>query len=114
MDLLEEVKEDPRFTLFYSLYPRRIDRRKAAECFRKALTRASFEVIMRGLAAYPFSPDRQFIPHPTTWLNNDRWEVAGHLPPPASETGNKKFRSAPIGKTSWMDKYDGMGICGDD
>lgn len=67
--------EHPDFPAFYAAYPRKVGRRRAEAAWRSALKRATAEDIMRGVerfAALPH-PDPQYVPHPTTWLNGDRW-----------------------------------------
>ena len=61
------------FDRFWNSYPRKINKAQALKAFNKALTRASTDEICSGLAAYPFASDEQFIPHPATWLNQERW-----------------------------------------
>lgn len=77
------------FQAFYSAYPRKVGREGAERAFAKAAKRTgSFQVIIDGarrLAADPNLPsgkDRNFIPHPTTWLNQGRWDDEP-LPPRA-------------------------------
>ena len=65
---------DNQFDRFWNAYPRCIDKKDTRRAFAKALTKAPFEMIMAGLAAYPFNPDPALQPHPSTWLNKERWE----------------------------------------
>lgn len=66
------------FAHFWERYPRKRGKRKAEEAWHKALKRVSAEIIMRGLeeqlASESFSDQIQYIPYPSTWLNQDRWE----------------------------------------
>ena len=65
-----------KFDLFWRLYPRKRGKGAARRAFEKALKRADFATIIGGLQAYlPHLPDdHQFIPHPSTWLNGERWD----------------------------------------
>ncbi|MCJ7859241.1 hypothetical protein [Corynebacterium kalidii] len=59
--------------------PRKVGIGKARTAYRSAVKRAGDEqtVIdgMRRFAADPNLPaEKQYIPHPTTWLNRDGWE----------------------------------------
>jgi len=46
-------------------------------------------VIIVALRSYPFSPDRQYVPNPASWLNGRRWEDEVAPPqPPAVEDPN--------------------------
>lgn len=71
-----EPDEAPGFAEFYEAYPRHEARRKAEQAWRAALKRTDAETIMAGLARFQFSPDRQFVPLPASWLNADRWADA--------------------------------------
>lgn len=65
-----------QFEQFWRTYPRRIGKGAARKSFEKAMKLATFEEIMAGLQrqlAYYASREQQFIPHPTTWLNQERW-----------------------------------------
>ena len=68
---------DP-FEVFYAAYPRHTAKGYACKIFAKALTRTTALTIMQALAAQKaagmFSNDPKFIPHPSTWLAQDRWE----------------------------------------
>jgi hypothetical protein len=70
------------FNEFWSIYPRQQGRGKAKEAFIKAVTEFGLEPVMSGVRRYaadPNLPDPQFIPLPTTWLNQERW-ADGPLP----------------------------------
>jgi len=80
---LEPVELEPQnyirelFSKFYSSYPRRVGKEAAKKAFIKACQRAEPEVIVsaaENLAKDPNLPEKQFIPHPSTWLNRDGWE----------------------------------------
>ena len=66
------------FADFYSSYPRKVGRKAAHDAFLRALRRTDAATILdacRRYAADPNQPDdRSKIPHPTTWLNQDRWD----------------------------------------
>lgn len=93
--------DTPEFSAFYAAYPRQEAKPFARRAWAAALNKGhKIHDIMWGLRNYAFSPDRQYVPMPATWLNQERWndvraraEVA--LPPQSR------------GRTSWMDKYDG-------
>lgn len=66
------------FLAFWAEYPKRVGKDAAAKSFEKAMRRAGgpdpLETIMAGLRrAVPGWDDPQFIPNPTTWLNQGRW-----------------------------------------
>lgn len=65
------------FIEFYDAYPRHVGKQAAARAFKKAAKKVSPSVIITAaerLAADPNLPDKQFIPHPATWLNQGRWD----------------------------------------
>ena len=66
-----------RFDEFWNTYPRKVGKQKARAKYAAAAKRADEETIIAGaqrLATDPNLPERQYIPHPTTWLERDGWE----------------------------------------
>ena len=68
-------RQEREFVAFYERYPRKIDPSDAHVAWLKAVRVASPAQIMSGLATYPFKSDREFVPHPATWLNKRAWET---------------------------------------
>lgn len=72
------AKTDAGFDEFWSNYPRKVGKDDARKAYMRALKRASADEVLAGtvrLANDPNLPtDRQFIPHPATWLNGGRWD----------------------------------------
>jgi len=68
------------FERFWSEYPKKVGKKKAREKFiRLSLDEKKFKKIMEALRTQKESPqwkrdEGQYIPHPTTWINGDRWE----------------------------------------
>lgn len=66
------------FEMFWQAFPRKIAKAYARRIFARALTRTTALTIMRALAAQKaagmFSADPKFVPHPSTWLSQDRWD----------------------------------------
>lgn len=63
------------FNLFWKIYPRRIGRKTALKSFTKFDTK-HFEKILYATKLFArdnSETDEKFIPHPTTWLNQERW-----------------------------------------
>lgn len=74
---------DP-FDLFWQWYPRKDSGRKAArQSWDRAIRETPVREIMAGLdrwlPAWEARGEKQFIPHATTWLNQERWKAE---PPP--------------------------------
>lgn len=85
------------FAEFWRVYPRRVGKRAARAAFERAARRASVDVILEGarrFAADPNLPEPRFVPHPATWLNQDRWED-DPLPPRADR---ERSRGDPGGR----------------
>jgi len=64
------------FEQFWAIYPRRIGKGSARTAFAKAAAKVIPETILQIAEQYAGKsdlPDLQFIPHPTTWLNQERW-----------------------------------------
>ena len=69
---------DPRFDVFWPIYPLKVGKDAAAKAWLKAIQRATVDEIMAGLdravkfwAANP--EEATYTPHPATWLNQGRW-----------------------------------------
>jgi hypothetical protein len=78
-----QLLEEKKFDEWYQLYPRKVSKKKAREAFGKALKKIPCEDLMALTKAYMNANETQetlkrengkFIPHPTTWLNQERWE----------------------------------------
>lgn len=69
-----------QFEDFWSIYPKRVKKQKAKEWFEKNKpTEELFDFMIAALKKFVNSKEwkennGQFIPHPTTWLNQKRWE----------------------------------------
>ena len=78
-----------RFEEIWSIYPRKVGKGAAKTSFQKALKRISAEQLRDKIAAYSKAvagTDQKFIPHLSTWLNQERW--ADDLPTrPSVDTG---------------------------
>lgn len=68
---------EEKFEEFWKRYPRRVGKGAARKAYAKALKVATHEEIMAGLRTFviaePWHGDIQFCPHPSTWLNQERW-----------------------------------------
>ena len=70
--------KDITFDEFYKLYPKKVGRVVAQRCFTK-LNKKDKQLAYDGLLKYirfweSNKTEKQFIPHPSTWLNQKRWE----------------------------------------
>lgn len=88
-NMSERESPSDRFDEFWDAYPRKVGKKKARAKFAAAVKAAGDvqRVIdgARRLAADPNLPERsdpdwRFVPHPTTWLNEGRWDDEEPLP----------------------------------
>jgi hypothetical protein len=71
------------FDEFWEFYPRKVGKGASQQALLKALKQATWQEILAGvqrLAADPNLPEKQFIPHPATWLNEGRWSDEPYAP----------------------------------
>lgn len=73
-----EVSVVSDFDAFWSVYPRKVGKGAARKSFEKAMKKTDLKTILDAVEAQRQSPqwtrdDGQFIPHPATWLNQERW-----------------------------------------
>lgn len=66
------------FDEFWQTYPRKIGKGQAKKAWTKAVRSTHPHVIIRGATEFyqwcvRDQTDAQFIPHPATWLNGERW-----------------------------------------
>ncbi len=71
----KKIIESVSFDTFWSDYPRKIGKGAARTAFGRALKKATADEIIGGLLKHEIQTmkDAQFIPHPATWLNQERW-----------------------------------------
>jgi len=74
----QEPNSIDRFAEFWNLYPRKIGKPKAHASWKAAtkLSESKQQEVLDGLKKHLPSlngKEQQFIPHPTTWLNQHRW-----------------------------------------
>jgi hypothetical protein len=79
------------FAAFYGAYPHKVGKPLAERAFGRAVKKADLATIMAGLATWcdgwrADHTETRFIPHPSTWLNGERWN--DQPPPPPRSNGN--------------------------
>lgn len=66
------------FEEFWKCYPKRRGKGAARKAYAKAVRNVEHSDIMAGLRRFvlaePWHGDIQFCPHPSTWLNQERWD----------------------------------------
>ena len=61
------------FPEFWSIYPRKVGKGQAVKAWARAVKKVPPETILAAVRSYPWSADKEFIPHPASWLNGERW-----------------------------------------
>lgn len=73
-----DIKEKERaFEAFWDAYPRKVGRKAAVKAFEKSLADVEPDQLIASAKAYAQScsgSEPRFIAHPTTWLNQGRWD----------------------------------------
>ncbi len=64
--------EYDNFETFYSLYPRKIGRKKAEIAFNR-LTKKKQALAIEDVRTRYKGADKQYTPHPTTYINGELW-----------------------------------------
>ena len=65
------------FKDFWDAYPRKTAKGAAEKSWAKAILHTSGSDIIRILKRVKWPDDADFVPHPSTWLNQRRWEDEG-------------------------------------
>ena len=72
----KDIDKETSFDEFWNIYPRKVGKAEAERAYLKALKVATPEQIIAGAKKY--ADDKNRIPiytaHPSTWLNQGRWE----------------------------------------
>jgi len=64
------------FDKFWMIYPRKVNKGLAMKAWEKAAIKAAPALIIAAVEAWKNSkdfPEPDFIPHPSSWLNGERW-----------------------------------------
>lgn len=96
LEVIEEPTPDP-FDEFWEHYPNKVAKKPARAKFAAAAKRADPQAIIDGarrLAQDPNLPEQKYIPHPTTWLEQDRWND----PPLAPQRGSRAQQGIAAGR----------------
>ena len=98
-----EIVEDyeVKFNTFYSAYPKKVSKQQVQKWFKKNKPNdKQFEHMMQRLEDFKKSKDwlkekGQYIPYPSTWLNQKRWEdeITVSAKQTAEETAEEKYKN---------------------
>ena len=67
------------FEAWWKVYPRRVSKGSARKAYLTALSKTSHERLLQAAQSFAKAKEAEgteerYIPHPTTWLNGERWE----------------------------------------
>lgn len=101
------------FEKFWNSYPKKVARKKAEQIFSK-IPPSEYDPILRHVKTARESEQwkvagGQYIPHPATYLNQERWKDQVEIP--ATAPPNKKCPICGLEKSYWVES--GGGMCGD-
>ncbi len=88
------IKTVDLFATWYAIYPRKVGRGAAVSAFTAAMKKVSMDVLMEATGRYVkacVGTEAQFIPHPATWLNGERWADESYTPAKKSTTPWKEI-----------------------
>lgn len=72
---------DQGFQDFWERYPRKIGKGNARKAFQSAIKKVDLSKILNSVDDFALladSREQKFIPHPATWLNQERWDDEIH------------------------------------
>jgi hypothetical protein len=98
---------DTDFDTFYGQYPKKVGKAKAKTVFKK-LDKKILPNILKALAEQQTSEQWQnpkYIPHPSTWLNQKRWEDEGIKLTPEQDAKAMYAKYGDNAMFKFMDKY---------
>ena len=83
---ISNAQNDAHFDEFWNAYPRKIAKKEAGKKFAKAVKDGTDpNTIIAGAKTYAASvvgKEQKYVAHPTTWLNQGRWEDEAEEPAP--------------------------------
>ncbi len=65
--------DDAQFEQFWQAYPRREGKGAARKAWKTAVSKAEPTAIIEAATGAKWPDNPRFIPHPATWLNQERW-----------------------------------------
>ena len=107
------------FELFWKLYPRRVAKKRAEESWRKIAVYKHcdvIEAIKKHARLWKQSgTEKEYIPFPATWLNQERWTDEIELPPemPQCDWNRNGIRDSGSGRCAdqAVKEQDGQFYC---
>lgn len=95
------------FDEWYSVYPRKISKANAKKSYSSALKKVSGDILLGAVKVFAQDilkkgTEERFIPHPSTWLNQERWE---DYKPKAETKANNIPMGVRLVNGMWVDLY---------
>lgn len=94
--MTERMTVDEQFDAFWKVYPRKVGKDDARKVWDRRRKQVGAQTIRNGAIRFAEDPnlpqDRNFIPHPSTWLSRGGWEDEP-LPPPRNGTSAQITRN---------------------
>lgn len=86
----QQPGRDAAWEAWWAIYPRKVGKSKAMRAYRAAIRKgASPAFLQDAVQAYAFSSDKSVVPHPSTWLNDSRWDDPADEQPGNMNAGTK-------------------------
>ena len=67
------ASDQDAFDEWWAAYPRKVGKGSARTAYARAAKKIDHEQLLAALKAYLFPTDVKFVPHPSRWLNDERW-----------------------------------------
>jgi hypothetical protein len=97
-------RDSAEFMTFWRSFPKRVGKGAARKAFAGALKKTTAATIMAALQRAVWSSEPRFIPHPSTWLNEERWSDE------PTETFDPVLRAVGLGPDDFADDLDPRGL----
>ena len=97
-DSLAKARVKNQFEVFWSIYPRRLAKGAADKAWKSAIKKNMPDEIIAAaqlFAAQQVGKDPQYIAHPATWLNQERWKDEPQIITQNQFSGQKNGSSKP-------------------
>lgn len=99
----------PDFSAFWSVWPRKVGKRDAEKAWARLRPKERAAAVNALPAHVEYwrasATEREYIPHPATWLNGARWEDEIEMPKPKLAHGSQPEQTAAPG---WMASWSGL------
>lgn len=93
------------FDLFWEAYPKKVNKGAAQKAWRSAIKKAGAEDIIAAVKRYGWPDDKQFIPHPASWLNGERWADEGAQPKGGAVLSEQEFEAFEKERQEWLRNF---------